>query len=218
MTDGPRRLNKSGGRSQRLLDSASLDKPSHTSRRLAENLASTASAFASTRGVGASGSVKSLNPVRTLATWITIGAAASVALGFVASTLLQPASAPQAAAPLLTAPSPAPRASAPSDISAEPTAPANLAKPSGASPEELRKIEAARAALNRGDAAAAIAQLNDYDASHPKGTLKPESMALRIQVLNKSGKTTEARALANEFEEKYPSHPLLQQVRGGGVK
>ena len=45
MTDGPRRLNRSGGISQRLLDSASLDKPSHTSRRLAENLASTASAF-----------------------------------------------------------------------------------------------------------------------------------------------------------------------------
>lgn len=217
MTDGPRRLNKSGGRSQRLLDSASLDKPSHTSRRLAENLASTASAFASTRGVGASGSVKSLNPIRTLATWITIGAAASVALGFVASTLLQPAAAPQAAAPLATV-SPAPRAAAPSDISAEPAAPATAAKPGIASAEELREIEAARAALNRGDAAAAIAQLNDYDASHPNGILKPESMALRIQVLSNSGKTTEARALANEFEEKYPSHPLLQQVRGGGVK
>ena len=39
MTDGPRRLIKSGGLSQRLLDSASLDKPSHASRRLAENLA-----------------------------------------------------------------------------------------------------------------------------------------------------------------------------------
>jgi TolA-binding protein len=215
MTDGPRRLNRSGGVSQRLLDSASLDKPSHASRRSAVNLASTASAFSSTRGSGASASVKPLNPVRTLATWITIGAAASVALGFVASTLLDPAPAatPQAAATLTPAPSPAPPAAAPSDISAEPTAPANAA-----SFEEARKIEAARAAVSRGDAATAIAQLDDYDSSHPNGQLKPESMALRIQVLTSSGKTTEARALANEFERKYPQHPLVQQVTGGVAK
>ena len=217
MTDGPRRLNKSGGLSQRLLDSASLDKPSHTSRRLAVNLASTASAFSSTRGPRAGTPVKPLHPVRTLATWITIGAAASVALGFVASTLLTPSSTPQAAAPLATV-SPAPRAAAgPSDISAEPTAPAN-AKPSTASPEELREIEAARAAVSRGDTAAALAQLNDYDSSHPNSALKPEAMALRIQVLSNSGKAAEARALANEFLEKYPQHPLVEQVRGGGAK
>lgn len=270
MTDGPRRLNRSGGISQRLLDSASLDKPSHASRRLAANLASTASAFSSTRGVGASGSVKPLNPVRTLVTWISIGAAASVALGFAASTLLNPASAPRAAAPMLTVPSPAPRAAAgPSDISAEPAAapaksvlqlapapqvakptleaqggtgnriepwvPSPLAvaptaatptngtgngptKPSVASFEEVREIEAARAAVSRGDAAGAIAQLNDYDSSHPNGTLKPESMALRIQVLSNSGKATEARTLANEFQGKYPQHPLVQQVTGGVAK
>jgi TolA-binding protein len=212
MTDGPRRLNRSGGISQRLLDSASLDKPSHASRRHAENLASTASAFASSRP---GTKVRPLSPVRTLATWIGVGAAASVALGFVASTLLQPAPAPQAAAPLATV-STSPRSAAgPSDISAEPAVPAITAKPGIASPEELREIEAARSALSRGDTAVAIAHLNNYDSSHPNGTLKPEAMALRIQVLSTSGKTTEARALANEFEEKYPSHPLLQQVRGG---
>lgn len=217
MTDGPRRLNRSGGMSQRLLDSASLDKPSHASRRHAENLASTASAFASSHRPGAK--ARPLSPVRTLATWIGVGAAASVALGFVASTLLEPAPAPQAAAPLATVPSPAPRSAAgPSDISAEPAVPATTPKPGIASSQELREIEAARSALSRGDAEAAIAHLNNYDSSHPNGTLKPEAMALRIQVLGNSGKTTEARTLANEFEEKYPSHPLLQQVRGGGAK
>ena len=257
MTDGPRRLNKSGGLSQRLLDSASLDKPSHRSRRHAENLASTAGAFSSSRP-GASAPVRQLNPVRTLVTWISIGAAASVALGFAASTLLAPTAAPQAAAPLApfpTAPSPAPRAAAgPSDISAEPAAaPAKVAappvpapvavpqsiapsepwvpspvavaptatptpgamKPGVASFEEIREIEAARTAVSRGDAASAIAQLNDYDSTHPNGQLKPESMALRIQVLSNSGKSAEARTLANEFQGKYPQHPLVQRVTGG---
>jgi len=263
MTDGPRRLNKSGGISQRLLDSASLDKPSHTSRRMAANLASTASAFASSRPANAA-PVRPPSTVRTLATWITVGAAASVALGFVGSTLLDPTPPPQAAAPLLTAPSPAPPAAAGlSDIKAEPAAPAQTApqlaaapahsptpqapqggaatriepwvpsplaiaptasptpgapKPSVASFEEVREIEAARAAVSRGDAATAIAQLNDYDSSHPNGQLKPESMALRIQVLSNSGKTTEARTLANEFQGKYPQHPLVQRVRGGVAK
>ena len=208
MTDGPRRLIKGGGISQRLLDSASLDKPSHASRRLAENLASTASAFASTRG--ASAPVRPLNPIRTLVTWISIGAAASVALGFAASTLLAPTSAPQAAAPLATVPSRAPRAAAgPSDISAEPT---NAVKPTAASAEEVSKLEAARAAFSRGDRPTAIAQLNDYDSAHPNGALKPESMALRIQVLSSSGKAAEARTLANEFQAKYPQHPLVRQV------
>lgn len=262
MTDGPRRLNKSGGLSQRLLDSASLDKPSHASRRLAANLASTASAFSSTRGVGAGANVRPLNPVRTLVTWISIGAAASVALGFAASTLLAPTAAPQAAAPLVSiegAHSPAPRAAAngASDISAEPAAPSpnapqvapaaphahpaleaqggtanriepwvpspvavapdatptpGAAKPSVASFDEVREIEAARTAVSRGDTNGAIAQLNDYDSAHPNGTLKPESMALRIQVLSNTGKATEARSLANEFQGKYPQHPLVQRV------
>jgi outer membrane protein assembly factor BamD (BamD/ComL family) len=112
---------------------------------------------------------------------------------------------------MATVAAPATRAAAPSDISAEPAAPATTAKPNVPSVEEARQIEAARAAVARGDNAGAIAQLNDYDASYPNGTLKPESMALRIQALSKSGKVTEARALANEFEAKYPSHPLLSR-------
>ena len=217
MTD-PRRLNQSGGISQRLLDSASLDRPSHAARRHATNLAATASAFSSTSSGTTQLPLRRANPAKTLATWIVVGAAASVTLGLVGSKLFESSPASRAAAPLLTAP--LSRAAAPSspDISAEPAVPpAPPARPSAASFDEVRELEAARAAVSRGDANSAIAQLNDYDSAHPNGQLKPEAMALRIQALSNSGKTTEARALANEFQRKYPEHPL-GQVRGGVSK
>jgi hypothetical protein len=244
----PRRLNRSGGISQRLLDSASLDKPSRASRRHATNLAATASAFSSTSPAREPLPLRRANPAIMLATWIVVGAAASVTLGLVGAKLLANDPAPRAAAPLLTAP----RAATTSpDISAEPplagppslgarpsltvkplnanaiepwvpspsavapdAVPANgPARPSAASLDEVREIEAARAALSRGDANSAIAQLDDYDSAHPNGQLKPEAMALRIQALSTSGKTTEARTLANEFQRKYPGHPLGQQLQ-----
>jgi len=210
----PRRLNRSGGASQRLLDSASLDKPSQAARRSIATMAATASSFARTSSNGSRATElagRRTHPVKTLATWIAVGAAASVTLGLISSKLLDSGGTSSAAAPLATlsaAPTPAVPALSP-DITAEP------ARPTAASPDEIRKIEAARAAVKRGDADAAIAHLNDYDSTHPNGQLKPESMALRIQVLSNSGKATEARALADEFQRKYPAHPLVQQVRGG---
>jgi hypothetical protein len=257
----PRRLIQSGGIAQRLLDSASLDKPGPAARRHAASLAATASSFARTssggsgtyRAGGASG--PSARPAKTLATWVAVGAAASVALGIAGSrlltegashgaaplealpTLTQPAKSPDIAAepatPLQPARELAPAPSAtgngpaepahiepwvPSPVSSAPgTAPAPVApRPTtAASLDETHQIEAARAALSRGDCPRAIAQLDAYDSSHPNGQLKPEAMALRIQALTNMGKTAEARALATEFEQKYPQHPLLGRVSGG---
>lgn len=207
----PRRLSKSGGVAQRLLDSASLDTPSQASRRHAVNLAATASAFASTRSGPSDAPPRRIHPARTLATWALVGAAASVTLGLIGGKLLEPSSAPRTAAPLLTPADPAPRAASP-DISPEPAAPTNnvptLAPAPSGSVDEASKLEAARTALSRGDHAAAIAALDAYDSTYPKGQLKPEAMALRIQALTNSGKLTEARALAREFEKAYPGHGL----------
>ena len=201
----PRRLNRSGGISQRLLDSASLDKPSQASRRHAVNLATTASAFSSSRPATAPLPLRRTNPALTLATWVVVGAAASVTLGLVGAKLLANDPAPRAAAPLLTAP----RAAATSpDIAPEPAVPAVPTRLNTPPPDEVREIEAARAALSRSDTGTAIAQLDAYDAAHPNGQLKAEGLALRIQALRKSGTTTEARTLANEFREKYPERPL----------
>ena len=208
----PRRLNRSGGISQRLLDSASLDKPSHASRRHAVNLATTASAFSRSSSGAATAPAVRPRAAKTLAIWLAVGAAASVTLGLFGSKLLDTGTASHAAAPLL---GPAPNAPANSpDISPEPpAAPANgVPRSSAPSPEEARQIEVARAALSRGDANGALAQLNAYDSLHPNGLLEPEALALRIQALSLSGKTTEARELADEFQAKYPQHPLGQQL------
>lgn len=244
----PRRLNRSGGISQRLLDSASLDRPSQASRRHATNLAATASAFSSTSPTRAAVPLRRPSPAMTLATWIVVGAAASVTLGIVGARLLASNPSPRAAAPLLTAPraaatspdiSPEPPLAAPPTFGARPlltakplnantvepwvpspsavapdAVPANgPARPSTASLDEVREIEAARVAISRGDANRALAELDAYDSAHPNGQLKPEAMGLRIQALSISGKTLEARTLANEFQAKYPEHPLAQQLQ-----
>lgn len=212
----PRRLIRSGGASQRLLDSASLDRPNDAARRNFAAMAATASAFA--RGSSKTSGVTDMrrrraNPAKTLATWIAVGAAASVTLGIVASKLLNPGTSHNAAAPLATLSVATPVVPAPSpDIAAEP------ARPSSVSSAEAPSIEAARAAIARGDLNGATAQLNAYDSAHPNGQLKPEAMALRIQVLSGTGKVTEAHALANEFLAKYPQHPLGPQIRNGVAK
>jgi outer membrane protein assembly factor BamD (BamD/ComL family) len=54
---------------------------------------------------------------------------------------------------------------------------------------------------------------HEYDSAHPDGRLEAEALALRIQSLNQSGRTTEARALANEFQNKYPDHSLTPQLQ-----
>jgi hypothetical protein len=204
----PRRLNRGGGISQRLLDSASLDRPSQASRRHATNLAATASAFASSSPPAHIPHRRTSSGVR-VATWLVVGAAASVTVGLVGAKLLQTPSAPHAAAPLLTAPEPRSAAATSPDIAPEPATPAAPPAPT-ASPSavEAREVEAARAAVDRGDTDIAVALLDAYDSAHPNGHLKPEALALRIEALSKGGKTTEARALANEFREKYPGRPL----------
>jgi TolA-binding protein len=229
----PRRLSRSGGVSQRLLDSASLDKPSQAARRHADALAATANSFTRTSSGGSGrtdSGVRQLHPAKTLATWIVVGAAASVALGLIGSKLFDSSPAPRVAAPLLSAPAQA--AARSPDISAEPATPAQnapqlapapspsgaAAPPSAASLDEAREIAAASAAISRGDDSDAIATLNGYDEKHPNGELKPEAMALRIQALSHSGKTSEARTLVNEFQGKYPKHPLVRQVSGSVPK
>ena len=212
----PRRLSQSGGLSQRLLDSASIDKPSEAARRRAAAFAGTVGAFASSTSGETSTKRPKHKQVKTFVTWIAIGAAASATLAVLGSQLLDSAAPTPAATgnAMVELPAPPPRNP---DISAENSAAPHLAPAaSAASADQVREIEAARAAITRGDNTAAIALLNAYDASHPSGDLKPDSMALRVQALNSSGKIAEARTLANEFVAKYPTHPLVERVKAMG--
>lgn len=265
----PRRLSQSGGVAQRLLDSASIDRPSVAARRRAEIFAGTASSFSRTASTDSgvrrtSGHSGRTSVAKTLVTWACIGAAASIAIAFGATRLLEgngtTASAAASAAPMAElAPAPPVVQAKPSDIKPEPGAPVQIAAtpaaptpavkplgsivpwvpspvapaaaptpepiavgspqpvhPSSASFDEVREIQAAREAVSRGDNSAAIATLNQYDQTHPSGVLKAESTVLRVQALSNSGKTTEAKQLANDFAGKNPSHPLTQQLKSVG--
>ena len=60
--------------------------------------------------------------------------------------------------------------------------------------EEQRAIEAARAAVARGDAAAALATLDGYQRTYARGQFGPEALALRIEALSQGGELARARA------------------------
>lgn len=130
--NGPLRLRESGGASERLLDSASLDRPTYASRQRALGLAATAGAFVTTTA-GAAAAAKGSTAsalYKSVAMWICIGAVAGGTIAFIGSSLFDPAtdSGSSAARPPATplvvpepvvAPSPQ-GAEKSSDIAAEP--------------------------------------------------------------------------------------------------
>jgi hypothetical protein len=79
--------------------------------------------------------------------------------------------------------------------------------------EEQRIIESARAAVARGDARMAFSLLDNYERSYESKQFWPEALALRAEALRNSGQSTAARALAADFAQKYPHHPLLQRMQ-----
>ncbi|MES1209643.1 MAG: hypothetical protein ABUS79_27215, partial [Pseudomonadota bacterium] len=70
---------------------------------------------------------------------------------------------------------------------------------------ELASLDAARAALARGDATRAIALLDKYARVYPRGRLDMEAEVLRIDALAESGRTDAAHARAREFLRRHPN-------------
>jgi len=140
---------------------------------------------------------------------------------------------PRAEVPLADAPAPvAPEAALDTPPAAAPTPPITgrspaALRPSAAPPgakaatppvvktlfDEQRSIEAARAAVARGDAATALSTLDEYRRDYPQGQFGPEALALRVEALRARGDHDAARAFARQFERRYPDHPLLARVR-----
>ena len=78
---------------------------------------------------------------------------------------------------------------------------------------ELASIDAARAALARGDADGAIARLDHYARTFPHGRLDLEAEVLRIDALAESGRADTARAHARDFLRRHPNSVLAAHVR-----
>jgi hypothetical protein len=222
----PRRLLDEGanGFEARLLRSGRNDAPSaHSRRRIAAALGIGGVFGASTIATGASANAPG---------WFTLNTAAiaKVAGGVVAGALAvyggAQVLAPAKPAPVIAvqAPRPLPAKNAPETIvlpaPAEP-APAEpktatpvepQERPADTLPLELAALDKARRALASGDAALALARLDEYNKTFPKPRLKAEATVLRIEALAKSGSMPAATRLGREFLKRNPNGPYARRV------
>ncbi len=89
----------------------------------------------------------------------------------------------------------------------------NSTRPAQAVEAEVARLDAARRALGRGNAALAFIELDRHAATFPRGVLLAEATVLRISALQQSGKSAEAARLGHQFLARHPSHPLATRVR-----
>jgi hypothetical protein len=103
-------------------------------------------------------------------------------------------------------PAATPAAAAPGGPTAAPAAAPALSA-------EIVALDAARAALARGDAVGALALLDRYARTYPRGRLELEAEVLRIDALANSGQTSAAKSRAATFLRQHPSSLLASRVR-----
>jgi hypothetical protein len=78
---------------------------------------------------------------------------------------------------------------------------------------ELGALDAARSLLASGDASGALAKLDDYSRTYPRGRLVLEAEVLRIDALSKSGQRDTAKKRAESFLRRHPNSVLASRVR-----
>jgi TolA-binding protein len=115
------------------------------------------------------------------------------------------APAPGASSPGTAAP-PASRASVSSASAPVP------AVPQGEHPSERLLIDDARAGLASGDAATALARLDEHARRYKHGQLDEEREALAVQALAQLGRYDDARARAARFRQRWPDSVYLSAV------
>jgi hypothetical protein len=125
-----------------------------------------------------------------------------------------PEARPQPPAPRTPEP-PAPETRAEPATRAVPAPPKAEPRPSSASAltAELGALDAARSRLASGDATGALALLDDYARSYPRGRLVLEAEVLRIDALAKSGQSGVAKRRAEAFLKRHPNSVLASRVR-----
>jgi hypothetical protein len=101
----------------------------------------------------------------------------------------------------------------------EPTRHAARARAGGSAPtlaDEVAALDRARAALTAGDAARALALVDQYERVLRGTTLRAEAALLRIEALAASGRRAQAEALARRFVAQHPGSPLADRARALG--
>jgi hypothetical protein len=82
------------------------------------------------------------------------------------------------------------------------------------SSEQMRLIEAARAAVANGNASAALGAISSFNAKFPHGSFGQEAAVLRIEALGLEGNQQKAAALARSFLAQHPNSPHVNVVQG----
>ncbi len=84
--------------------------------------------------------------------------------------------------------------------------------PSDSLDREIARVEAARVALARNDAARAVELLDAYEREFSPGAFALEVSVLRIEALARSGQTDRAARLGARFLAEHPEGPFARRV------
>ncbi|HSU42131.1 MAG TPA: hypothetical protein VLJ38_21270 [Polyangiaceae bacterium] len=79
--------------------------------------------------------------------------------------------------------------------------------------EEVALVDRARGALASGDAAGALAALDEYDAHFTRRKFGPEALYLRMESLLREGRAEAARGVARSLTNSYPKSPHAARAR-----
>jgi len=85
--------------------------------------------------------------------------------------------------------------------------------------EQLRLIDAARAAIAAGNSSAASQALSSYSTKFPHGSFGQEAAVLRIETVDLQGNHAQAASLAKNFLAQHPNSPhvsLVQRIADRG--
>lgn len=126
---------------------------------------------------------------------------------------LPPHATPGSRAPARVAPHGRPEASVAPRAPAAPVSLAHLDSSEDPLEQELKVLRASRAALDRGDAAQAVALLDQHDLRFPRGPLRQERLATRVLALCALGNQRDARATASELLQLAPHAPYMTRLR-----
>lgn len=230
MTEEKRLIEEAGPLSEALLKSADADRPSPAARRAA------AAALGITAGAPIDASAATGTGATTTTSLIAKLGIATLVAGGVAVAIVGTNETPKTTPP----PTPAPVV-APPTVEPEPTptpepepeaepAPVVEETPKVEAPtkarverpkkkrskldEEVRLIDVARGAVERGAHSRALKTLGTYRARFASGMLREEADALHVTALAGAGKKDEARRAFEAFERRYPQSSHAARLRG----
>lgn len=108
---------------------------------------------------------------------------------------------------------PAPKDEPATGLAPAPKAPVLAVAPGDKVAEEVAALDRARSALGAGDARGALAFLDAYERSYPRGTLTPEATVLRVRALVQLGRRSDAESVVDGFVRTHPGSAQAARLR-----